>query len=120
MILYNKAKQVTRISNISKYNVHTEPLFKKLKLLKVEDILKLQQLKCYLKYRNNMLPWYLSSQNENHTSKFYLKLNKNIHDHNSRSSNKLHKTNLNHSYAKKCLRHNIVITINNTSDITLL
>ncbi len=109
--MLNYKKKAIRIINISKYNAHTEPIFKKLELLKVEDILKLQQLKCYFKYRNNMLPWYFSSQNENYTSKFYLKLNKNIHDYNSRSSNKLHKTHLNQKYFKQ----NIVITINNTS-----
>ncbi len=35
------------------------------------------------------------------------------------SRNKLHKSHLNHSYAKKILRHNIVITINNTSALVL-
>ncbi len=34
-------KKVLRILTVSKYNAHTEPLFKKLKLLKVNDILKL-------------------------------------------------------------------------------
>ncbi len=66
-----------------------------------------------------MLPWYFSSHNKKKTSKCYLKLNKNIHDHNTRSSNKLNKTHLNHSYAKKCLRQNIVKTINNTSALVL-
>ncbi len=37
----------------SKYNAHTEPIFKKLKLLKNEDILKLQELKLYYKNKNN-------------------------------------------------------------------
>ncbi len=76
-------QKAVRLITISKYNAHTEPIFKKLKFLKVEDILKLQQLKCYFKYTNNMLPWYFNKQNENHTSKFYLKLNKNTHDHNT-------------------------------------
>ncbi len=51
--------------------------------------------------------------------KFYLRLNKKIHDHNTRSSSKLHKTHLNHNYAKKCLKQNIVITINNNSALIL-
>ncbi len=76
-------KKAVRIITLSKYNAHTEPIFKKLKLLKVEDILKLQQLKIYFKYTNNMLPWYFNKQNENHTSTFYLKLNKNTHHHNT-------------------------------------
>ncbi len=66
-----------------------------------------------------MLPWNFSKQNEKPTSTFYLTLNKNTHDHNTRSRNKLYKTHLNHSYAQKCLRHDIVITINNTSALVL-
>ena len=41
------------------YNSHTEPLFKNLKLLKIEDMLKLQELKLYFKYNHKQLPSYL-------------------------------------------------------------
>jgi hypothetical protein len=37
-------KRIVRILSLSKYNAHTEPIFKTLKLLKVNDILKLQEL----------------------------------------------------------------------------
>ncbi len=43
-----KSYRVIRIINLSKYNDHTEPIFKKLKLLKIEDILKLNEVKLYL------------------------------------------------------------------------
>ncbi len=52
-------KEVIRILSLSKYNAHTEPLFKNLKLLKISDILKLQELKFYNKFKNNKLPYYL-------------------------------------------------------------
>ncbi len=42
-------KKIIRILSRSKYNAHTEPIFKELKLLKLEDILKLQELKLYYK-----------------------------------------------------------------------
>ncbi len=45
-------KRVIRIINLSKHNDHTEPIFKKLKLLKLEDILKLNELKFYYKLEN--------------------------------------------------------------------
>ncbi len=45
-------KRVIRIINLSKYNDHTVPIFKKLKLLKLEDILKLNELKFYYKLEN--------------------------------------------------------------------
>ncbi len=43
-------KRIVRILSLSKYNAHTEPIFKTLKLPKVIDILNLQELKFYYKY----------------------------------------------------------------------
>ena len=43
-------KKAARILSASKYNAHTEPLFKNLKLLKIEHILKLHELKLYYKF----------------------------------------------------------------------
>ncbi len=40
-------KKIIRITSLSKYNAHTEPIFRSLKLLKLTDILKLQELKFY-------------------------------------------------------------------------
>ncbi len=42
-----------------KYNAHTEPIFKTLKLLNINYILKLKELKFYHKYENILLPYYL-------------------------------------------------------------
>ncbi len=44
--------------NLIKYNGHTEPIFKKLKLIKIEDILKLNEIKFYYKLENKKLPAY--------------------------------------------------------------
>ena len=54
-------KKVIRIICLSKYNTHTEPLFKKLKVLKVNDILQLQELKFYYKFVRVKLPVYLQN-----------------------------------------------------------
>ena len=43
---------------LSKYNAHTAPIYKELKLLKVRDIYKLQELKFYHKLINKQLPEY--------------------------------------------------------------
>ncbi len=40
--------------SLSKYNAHTEPLFKT--LLKIDDMLKLNELKFYYKYEHDKLP----------------------------------------------------------------
>lgn len=54
-------KKIIRIISASKYNAHTEPLFKKLGLLKIKDILKHNVLKFYYKMINNKVPAYFKS-----------------------------------------------------------
>ena len=46
-----------RIITVSKYNAHTEPLFKALDL-KIQDMLDLSTLKFYYMYVHNNLPAY--------------------------------------------------------------
>ncbi len=57
--IFKLQKKAMRIINVSKYNAHTDPLFKNGKLLKIEDILKLNELKFYYKFENGSLPNYL-------------------------------------------------------------
>ncbi len=73
-------KLIVRILNISKYNAHTEPIFKTLRLLKVNDILKLQEPKFHYQYKNNLLPHYLQN----------LLFKPNIHSYATRRQNKIH------------------------------
>ena len=59
-------KQMKRINKLqkwavrtivnAKYNEHTEPILKRLKLLKAHDIYRLTAIKFYHKYKNNKLP----------------------------------------------------------------
>lgn len=51
-------KYAVRTITNSKYNAHTEPIFKKLKLLKIQDLYKSSALKFYFKYKNDMVPSY--------------------------------------------------------------
>ena len=51
-------KRVLRIMTNSRYNAHTEPLFRQLRLLKVQDIFDVQCLKFWYKFVNNELPNY--------------------------------------------------------------
>ncbi len=89
-------KKVIRILNLCKYNAHTEPIFKELKLLKVNDILKLQELKFYFKYKNWKLPYYLQS--------LPFSPNSNIHDHETRIQHNIHDLKTRHDNAKWCKR----------------
>ena len=64
-------KRAVRIITCSKYNAHTEPLFKTLNLLKIEDIMKIKALKSYYRYKQNELQKYFDSlfteSNDNHS-----------------------------------------------------
>ena len=54
-------KWAVRAITCSKYNAHTDPLFKKLNLLKVDDIYKITAIKFYYKYKNDLLPNYFKN-----------------------------------------------------------
>ena len=55
-------KRALRIMTNSRYNAHTEPLFKQLHLLKVKDTFEIQCLKFWYKYMNNKLPNYFRNK----------------------------------------------------------
>ena len=55
-------KRAIRIVSLQKSKSHTEPIFKELNLLKLQDILTLQHLKFYYKFRHNNIPIYLQVQ----------------------------------------------------------
>ena len=59
--IFKLQKKAIRTICKSKYNAHTDPLFKILKTLKVVDIFKLQCMKFYQKYSQDNLPLYFSN-----------------------------------------------------------
>ncbi len=99
-------KKVIRILNLRKYNAHTDPIFKELKLLKVKDILKLQELKFFFKYKNWKLPYYLKS--------LPFSPNSDIHDNETRIQHNIHELKSRNDYAKQCIRFDLPKVINNT------
>jgi len=59
--IFKLQKWAMRAITCSKYNAHTEPIFAKLKLLKIEDIHKVALLKFFHRYTNNSLPKYFDN-----------------------------------------------------------
>jgi len=51
-------KKAVRLICCAKFNAHTDPLFKKLSILKVQDIFQLRAIKFYFRYVQNQLPAY--------------------------------------------------------------
>ena len=74
-------KRIIRIISAAKYNDHTTPLFKQLKLLKLEDLYTLNMSKFMYKANNNQLPKNLQR---------YFTQNSQIHSHNTRQSSHTH------------------------------
>ncbi len=102
-IITKLQKRLVRILSLSKYNSHPEPIFKIPKLLKVNHIIKLQELKFYYKYEMNLLPHYLES----------LPFQLNTNRYETRSLNNCFQWKPMHEYAKKCVQYNIPNTVNN-------
>ena len=106
--MFKLQKRAIRIVANSKYNAHTEPLFKLFTILKLSDVLIQQSMKVYHQFRNNELPVYMQN--------WPLIINNEIHQHNTRIASDLHTFRCHHTFAKKSLRHYLVQTINNTPD----
>ena len=102
-------KKAIRTVMISSYNTHTEALLKNLKLRKTQDTLILQTLKIYHKFRNTKLPYYMQN--------WPLFQNSNIHNHNTRGANALHKNRCLHVFAQKSLKLNITNIVNDNPHI---
>ena len=74
-------KRVVRIVNNSRYDSHTNSIFKNLRIIKFHDICKLQTGQFMFLYENNILP-------ENFENMF--KLNKEVHNYDTRSAYEFH------------------------------
>ncbi len=70
-----------------------------MKLRKISDILKLQQLKFYYKYKNNKLPHYLQALSFHPNTR--------THDHNTRIKHNIHHPIAEDIFANICVRFGI-------------
>ena len=86
-------KRAVRIISCNKYIAHTEPIFKKLNILKLEDIFKLHQLKFDYKITKLLLPSYFNC--------IPLTNINSLHQHNNRAARNLYTHRVNHGFAKK-------------------
>lgn len=103
--VFKLQKKAIRLVMSSKYNAHTNPFFKSLKILKVEDMYKLSCIKFYHKYvSQNLPPYHLELP---------LKQNCDEHEHFTRKSTKIHIT---HCRPISSLRRSIPSCINSLPD----
>ena len=95
--LFKLQKRAIRIVTWSKYNAHTDPLFKSKKLLKIEDIFEIQCLKLYYRYRTEILLKYLLDM--------FIE-NRDVHSQNTRQTSLHHGVTKTVS-ARKCVRYSL-------------
>ena len=100
-------KKVIRYVSNSHYLAHTEPLFKKFKALKVEDIFKTDVLKFYFKLCNNKLPPYISNAIISRPQIHY----------NTRAQKNLYKPQIRHEFAKRLISYTIPTIVNSMPPI---
>ena len=101
-------KKLIRIINCAKYNSHTDPLFKKMSLLKVSDIRVLRELTFCYKLENDQLPYYFShSMFSRHSSR---------HMYNTRGLNKFQLPLIRHTFMKNTLRYRIPHIFNSSNN----
>jgi hypothetical protein len=105
--LFKLQKRSIRILINAKYNAHTDPIFKAFKLLKIYDILKLQEIKFIFKLENKILPMYfMSSMFIRHTQ---------IHNYATRHSANLVVPPSRHAFVKHSIRFRIPSIFNSLS-----
>ena len=97
-------KKSIRVITCSKYNEHTEPLFKSLKLLKISDLFHLNMLKFYYLLQQGKVPFYFHSLN-------LIAMNL-IHDYNTRSNENIPNRITRTSFAQHCLRNKLPSVLN--------
>ena len=104
-------KRAIRIITLSTYNDHTAPLFKKLNLLTIKDILALQELKLYYKSIHNNLPPYIKQWQIKQIT------NNIIHNHYTRNQNEFYISGTKHAFTKQRVKQNVPNTLNATPQI---
>ena len=96
-------KAIRSVSN-SKYNAHSEPLLKKLNLLKIEDIFQACVLKFYYKIKNDKVPRYFQNYSDD-VNMIQLRTSQ-IYQSDTRTIN-----------ATRCLRHHLPKCLGKTTDL---
>ena len=97
-------KKAVRIIINAKYNAHTEPIFKRLKLLKLEHLCSLQELKFCFKLENGILPAYFKNG-------LFIR-NESIHEHFTRAGNDYRIPRMKHEFAKHSIKYVITQAFN--------
>ena len=103
-------KRSVRVISGSNYNAHTDPLLKKLHLVKLADLFTINVLKMYYKFKHARLPSYVENMFENFSRH---------HEHETRQSLILEEPMVNTASGENCLRYILPRIVNNTNHIII-
>jgi len=109
--IFKLQKKAIRAITRSKFNAHTQPLFKKLNILTVSDIYKLKLYKFYYRLNKNSIPHYFYTSN-------ILIRQQDDHSYNTRN-NRYTIPRIRHKYGEHCLRYNLPKQLNDTPSCIL-
>ena len=98
--------QNRKIISWSKYNAHSEPLFKVLDILKIEHLFSQSCLKYVYKFKKSQLPKYFLS--------FQCVPRSSIHDHGTRGAEQVDTIYTRTHMAAKCIRSHLPVILNDT------
>jgi hypothetical protein len=103
--IFKIQKKIMRIIGNSKYNSHTDPLFKKFQVLKLTDLHILHELRFCYKLQKSLLPHYF-------TSNLFIR-NSQTHAYNTVHSLTYRIPIIKHEFARRNIRYRIPKTYNN-------
>ena len=104
-------KRFVRIVSSSKYNAHSEPLFKALDILKIEHLFSQSCLKFVYMFKKRELPKYFLS--------FQCVPRSSVHDHDTRGASRIDNLYTRTHMAAKCIRSHLPVLLNDTPAIII-
>ena len=105
------AKTICENVSTSKYNAHSEPLFKTLDILKIQHFFSQSCLKFVYKFKKRELP--------KHFLSFQCVLRSSCHDHDTRGANRIDTLYTRTHMAAKCIRSHLPVLLNDTPAIVI-
>ena len=104
-------KKAVRVISVSKYNAHTDPIFKNLNILKIEDIATRKLCKFYQRYIINKLPDYF-------TINFNIQQQQSSHQYNTRH-HRFMIPRVHHKFAEYTVRYQLPLLLNKNVECIL-
>ena len=102
--IFKLQKRVVRLITLAKFDTHSEPIFKSLNMLKVQDIFEICQMKFYHNNLDKNLPHFFNQM--------IFQKNNQIQRYETRINSQFHLPKIKHPFAKLCTRYSLPSILN--------